>query len=57
MRYYPEYNGLILLWHYAEGSKAPAAKSIPVRLFKDADLDQLIDVTTAGVWDEIENDQ
>ena len=23
------------LWHYAEGSKVPAAKSVPVRLFKD----------------------
>ncbi|MCP3442281.1 FdhF/YdeP family oxidoreductase [Bradyrhizobium sp. CCGUVB14] len=33
--YYPECNGLIPLWHYAEGSKVPAAKSVPVRLFKD----------------------
>lgn len=28
--YYPECNALIPLWHYAEGSKTPAAKSIPV---------------------------
>ncbi|TWB03578.1 hypothetical protein FBZ96_10249 [Bradyrhizobium stylosanthis] len=33
--YYPECNVLVPLWHYAEGSKVPAAKSIPVRLFKD----------------------
>jgi anaerobic selenocysteine-containing dehydrogenase len=33
--YYPECNGLIPLWHYAKGSKVPAAKSVPVRLFKD----------------------
>jgi molybdopterin-dependent oxidoreductase alpha subunit len=33
--YYPECNGLIPLWHYAEGSKVPAAKSIPVRISKD----------------------
>jgi len=33
--YYPECNGLIPLWHYAEGSKVPAAKSIPVRVSKD----------------------
>jgi molybdopterin-dependent oxidoreductase alpha subunit len=33
--YYPECNGLIPLWHYAEGSKVPAAKSVPVRLSKD----------------------
>jgi molybdopterin-dependent oxidoreductase alpha subunit len=32
--YYPETNPLIPLWHHAEGSKVPAAKSIPVRLFK-----------------------
>jgi len=30
--YYPECNGLIPLWHFAEGSKVPAAKSIPVRI-------------------------
>jgi molybdopterin-dependent oxidoreductase alpha subunit len=34
--YYPECNGLIPLSHYAEGSKVPAAKSIPVRISKDA---------------------
>jgi molybdopterin-dependent oxidoreductase alpha subunit len=28
--YYPEANVLLPLWHYAEGSKTPAAKSIPV---------------------------
>lgn len=33
--YYPECNGLIPLWHYAEASKVPAAKSVPVRVFKD----------------------
>ncbi|WP_257170837.1 molybdopterin dinucleotide binding domain-containing protein, partial [Bradyrhizobium sp. SRS-191] len=33
--YYPECNVLIPLWHYAEGSKVPAAKSVPVRVFKD----------------------
>jgi molybdopterin-dependent oxidoreductase alpha subunit len=33
--YYPECNGLIPLWHYAEGSKVPAAKSVPVRIAKD----------------------
>jgi molybdopterin-dependent oxidoreductase alpha subunit len=33
--YYPECNGLIPLWHYAEGSKVPAAKSVPVRVSKD----------------------
>jgi molybdopterin-dependent oxidoreductase alpha subunit len=32
--YYPETNPLIPLWHHAEGSKVPAAKSIPVRLFR-----------------------
>lgn len=30
--YYPECNPLIPLWHHAEGSKVPAAKSIPVRI-------------------------
>ncbi len=28
--YYPEANALVPLWHYAEGSKVPAAKSVPV---------------------------
>jgi hypothetical protein len=32
--YYPEMNVLIPLWHYAERSKVPAAKSIPVRIAK-----------------------
>lgn len=30
--YYPECNPLIPLWHHAEGSQVPAAKSIPIRL-------------------------
>jgi molybdopterin-dependent oxidoreductase alpha subunit len=30
--YYPECNVLIPLWHYAEESKVPAAKSVPVRV-------------------------
>jgi hypothetical protein len=30
--YYPECNPLIPLSHYAERSKVPAAKAIPVRL-------------------------
>lgn len=33
--YYPECNPLIPLWHYAEESKTPAAKSVPVRIFAD----------------------
>ena len=32
--YFPECNPLLPLWHYAEGSKVPAAKSIPVRISK-----------------------
>jgi anaerobic selenocysteine-containing dehydrogenase len=34
--YYPEYNPLIPWWHDAEGSKTPAAKSIPIRVHKFA---------------------
>ena len=34
--YYPECNVLIPLWHYAEGSKVPAAKSVPVRISLDS---------------------
>ena len=34
--YYPECNNLIPLWHYAEGSKVPAAKSVPVRIAREA---------------------
>jgi molybdopterin-dependent oxidoreductase alpha subunit len=34
--YYPEANPLIPLWHHAEGSKTPAAKSVPVRLHREA---------------------
>jgi anaerobic selenocysteine-containing dehydrogenase len=40
--YYPELNELIPLWHFAEGSKVPAAKSIPVRIFKDV-IPQLVE--------------
>jgi molybdopterin-dependent oxidoreductase alpha subunit len=36
--YYPELNVLIPLWHYAERSKVPAAKSIPIRIMKAAAL-------------------
>ena len=32
--YYPECNPLIPVWHHAEESKVPAAKSIPVRIRK-----------------------
>ncbi|MDC7785042.1 FdhF/YdeP family oxidoreductase [Rhodoplanes sp. TEM] len=34
--YYPECNVLIPLGHYAKGSKVPAAKSVPVRIARDA---------------------
>ena len=34
--YYPEANVLLPLWHYAEGSKVPAAKSIPVTIHKES---------------------
>ena len=30
--YFPECNALIPLWHHAEGSKTPAAKSVPIRV-------------------------
>ncbi|MFN4087875.1 MAG: FdhF/YdeP family oxidoreductase [Alphaproteobacteria bacterium] len=30
--YYPECNALVPLWHHAERSKVPAAKSVPVRI-------------------------
>ena len=36
--YYPECNPLIPWWHHAEGSKTPAAKSIPVILEKESNL-------------------
>jgi hypothetical protein len=32
--YFPECNPLLPLWHHAEGSKVPAAKSIPIRVVK-----------------------
>jgi hypothetical protein len=34
--YYPECNILVPLWHFAEGSKVPAAKAVPVRITRDA---------------------
>jgi molybdopterin-dependent oxidoreductase alpha subunit len=34
--YYPECNPLIPLWHYAKESKVPAAKSIPIRVRRQA---------------------
>jgi molybdopterin-dependent oxidoreductase alpha subunit len=33
--YYPECNPLLPLWHFAEGSKVPAAKSIPVHIARE----------------------
>jgi anaerobic selenocysteine-containing dehydrogenase len=36
--YYPESNVLIPLWHHAERSKVPAAKSVPVRVFSSHGL-------------------
>ena len=33
--YYPEANVLLPLWHKAVGSNTPAAKNIPVRVFRD----------------------
>jgi molybdopterin-dependent oxidoreductase alpha subunit len=35
--YYPECNVLMPVWHYALGSKTPAAKSIPVTVHSDGD--------------------
>ena len=32
--YYPEANTLMPIWHYAKGSKVPAAKSVPVTVHK-----------------------
>ena len=40
--YYPECNALVPLWHYAEGSKVPAAKSVPVRIIRDS-LPEIVD--------------
>jgi anaerobic selenocysteine-containing dehydrogenase len=34
--YYPECNVLVPLWHFAEGSKVPAAKAVPVRITREA---------------------
>ena len=36
--YYPEANVLLPTGHYAKGSKTPAAKSIPVRIFRTEDV-------------------
>jgi len=36
--YYPEANVLIPLWHHAERSKVPAAKSVPVRVYGTSGL-------------------
>jgi anaerobic selenocysteine-containing dehydrogenase len=36
--YYPESNVLIPLWHHAERSKVPAAKSVPVRVYGKSEL-------------------
>jgi len=33
--YYPEANVLLPVWHYAVGSKTPAAKSIPVKVYNE----------------------
>ncbi|MGK2910256.1 MAG: molybdopterin dinucleotide binding domain-containing protein, partial [Sphingobium sp.] len=33
--YYPECNVLMPVWHYAAGSKTPAAKAIPVTIHSD----------------------
>lgn len=40
--YYPECNALIPLWHYAEGCKTPAAKSVPVRVFPSVTAEPLV---------------
>ena len=47
--YYPECNGLIPLWHYAESSKVPAAKSIPVRISRPMALQPLESGNGAGI--------
>ena len=36
--YYPEANVLMPLWHYAKGSKVPAAKSVPVRVLDSVNV-------------------
>jgi len=35
--YYPECNVLMPIWHYAIGSKTPAAKTVPVTVHADSD--------------------
>ena len=40
--YYPECNDLIPLTHFAEGSKLPAAKSVPVRISKDESATEVV---------------
>jgi molybdopterin-dependent oxidoreductase alpha subunit len=46
--YYPECNVLMPVWHYAAGSKTPAAKSIPVTVHSDGPevLEPQLDLTT-----------
>ncbi len=39
--YYPEANVLLPVWHYAEGSKTPAAKAIPVTVHKQTEAKPL----------------
>ena len=38
--YYPELNPLLPLWHHAEGSHTPAAKSIPVEIQRRGSFNQ-----------------
>jgi anaerobic selenocysteine-containing dehydrogenase len=38
--YYPEANALLPVWHYAEGSKTPAAKSIPVTVQREGAIER-----------------
>ncbi|HWB48394.1 MAG TPA: FdhF/YdeP family oxidoreductase [Stellaceae bacterium] len=38
--YYPECNVLVPLWHHAERAKVPAAKSVPVRIVKEATVQE-----------------
>lgn len=35
--YYPEANVLLPIWHYADGSKVPAANSIPVMIHRETE--------------------
>ena len=42
--YYPETNALIPLWHHAEESMVPAAKCVPVRIFKTAQTELMASI-------------